>query len=186
MIMDELIDILDSQGNYTGKVELKSHAHRMGLFHATVHIWFYTKNGLILIQQRGKNKDTHPLLWDVSVAGHIGAGEEIEISAVREIEEEIGLIIPVDSLQKIGVFKSIQTHHTTLIDCEFHHTFIAELKVSLKQLQKQASEVEQLKLIPIDEFKLGIKQPTKYKYVPHNQAYYHTIYNELVKKLEAS
>ena len=81
--MDELIDILDSNGDFTGKTAMKSEAHKNGWFHATVHIWFYTTDGKILLQQRGKHKETHPLLWDVSVAGHVGAGEAIETSAIR-------------------------------------------------------------------------------------------------------
>jgi hypothetical protein len=43
--MDELIDILDDQGNLTGRNCLKSIAHIEGLNHATVHIWFYTPEG---------------------------------------------------------------------------------------------------------------------------------------------
>ncbi|MGB3152847.1 MAG: hydrolase, partial [Maribacter sp.] len=37
--MDELIDILNEEGEFTGETKLKSYAHRMGLFHSTVHIW---------------------------------------------------------------------------------------------------------------------------------------------------
>src|SRR5690606_15785319 len=124
--MDELIDILDSAGNLTGQTAMKSEVHKKGLLHQTIHVWFYTKNGQVLIQQRAKNKDTHPLLWDVSVAGHIGAGEEIENSAIREVQEEIGLTIDSENLQKIGVFKSIHSHHKNLIDNELHHTFLCE------------------------------------------------------------
>ncbi len=58
--MDELLDILDTDGNPTGTTAMKSKAHRIGLFHATVHIWFYTSEGELLLQQRGKNKGTHP------------------------------------------------------------------------------------------------------------------------------
>ena len=84
--MDELIDVLDADGNYTGKCIMKSEAHRKGIFHPSIHVWLYNKNGEILIQQRAKNKDTHPGLWDVSVAGHIGAGEDIVESAIREVK----------------------------------------------------------------------------------------------------
>ena len=87
--MDELVDILNEDGSYTGRQEMKSVAHKKGLFHPTIHVWLYTRNGQLLIQKRGKNKKSFPLLWDVSVAGHIGAGEEIIPSALREIEEEI-------------------------------------------------------------------------------------------------
>jgi len=180
--MDELLDILDQEGNTTGKTALKSHAHRMGLFHATVHIWFYTKDGKVLLQKRGQNKDTYPLLWDVSVAGHVAAGETIETAALREVEEEIGLKIPANQLHKIGVYKSIQKHHEELIDSEFHHTFISELQVSFKELKKQINEVEALHLLPLNEFSIAINTKIN-SYVPHHKRYYQTVINEIKRKL---
>lgn len=182
--MDELIDILDVKGNPTGTTALKSKAHRLGLFHATVHIWFYTKSGEILLQQRGKNKLIYPLLWDVSVAGHIASGEKIEVSAIREIEEEIGLKVQEQDLEKIGVFKSMQKHHATLIDNEFHHTFLCELRVPLQQLQKQESEVADLRFVSISEFeKEGFTVAQRKSYVPHSSAYYSTIITAIKAKL---
>ncbi|WP_298476612.1 NUDIX domain-containing protein [uncultured Maribacter sp.] len=182
--MDELIDILDSEGKLTGKTAMKSVAHKEGLFHQTVHIWFYNQNGEILIQQRGKNKATFPLLWDVSVAGHIGAGESIEVSALREIEEEIGLRISAQELQKIGVFKSIQKHNDTLIDCEFHHTFLCELKVPIEQLTKQESEVEALDFILLDNLNKALtKSVLSKKYVPHDELYYETVTKAIQNRL---
>ncbi|MFK7812314.1 MAG: NUDIX domain-containing protein [Maribacter sp.] len=182
--MDELIDVLDSHGKFTGKTELKSYAHRMGLFHATVHVWFYTSDGKVLLQQRGKDKKTHPLLWDVSVAGHVGAREGIELSALREVEEEIGLIISENDLEKIGVFKSIQKHSNYLIDCEFHHAFLCELKSPIVNLKKQASEVEALKLILLTQFSEEIvSSKSIQKYVPHTPKYYSKIINAVQEKL---
>lgn len=182
--MDELIDILDSKGNFTGKTKLKSHAHSMGLFHATVHIWFYTINEKILLQQRGKNKDTHPLLWDVSVAGHVAEGEEIELSAIREVEEEIGITITKDNLEKIGVFKSVKKHSDNLIDCEFHHTFLCELKIPLEELHKQQSEVEALDLISLLKFSEETwGMANTQKYVPHGVTYYSTIIKAIQERL---
>jgi len=182
--MDEHIDILDYNGQSTGKIELKSYAHRMGLFHATVHIWFYTSNGNVLLQQRGKNKDTHPLLWDVSVAGHIGAGEGVEQSALREVAEEIGLSILEDALDKIGIFKSVQKHRANLTDCEFHHTFLCKLQVPLGNLKKQESEVEALKLIPLAKFREEILVKNHLiRYVPHSVKYYTTIISAIEERL---
>ena len=66
--MDELIAVLDVKGNATGKTCLKSIVHKKGLYHATVHIWFYTNKGKVLLQQRAASKIIYPLLWDVSVA----------------------------------------------------------------------------------------------------------------------
>ncbi|CAM3483821.1 NUDIX hydrolase [Zobellia roscoffensis] len=182
--MDELIDILDSDGNYTNKTAMKSEAHRKGWFHPTVHVWFYTMDGRVLIQQRSKTKDVFPLLWDVSVAGHIGAGEDIEISAVREIEEEIGLTITPEALEKIGVFKSIHRHSENLLDCEYHHAFLCELKVPLHKLTKQESEVEDLSLISLVQFSQEIWGLAHLqKYVPHSTEYYRAIVKAIKNRL---
>ncbi len=182
--MDELVDILDDEGNYTGKTAMKSEAHRKGLFHPTVHVWFYTKDAKVLIQQRAKNKDTHPLLWDVSVAGHIGAGENIENSAVREVQEEIGLTISTLDLQKIAVFKSVQNHSATFMDCEFHHTYVCELKILVDNLKKQESEVADLKLIPLTQFAEETwGMANLKKYVPHGIEYYKRIIKEIQTRL---
>ena len=182
--MDELIDILDSNGDPTGKTEMKSYAHRVGLYHPTVHIWFYTNNGNLLMQQRSTIKDIYPLLWDVSVAGHIGAGEEIKNSAVREVAEEIGLNIKKEQLEKIGVFKSVQKPKENLIDCEFHHTFSCLLNSPLQDLKKQDSEVEALTLVSLDQFKKEIlMNKTSKKYVPHDLLYYKEVIDCIKKKL---
>lgn len=182
--MDELVDRLDEEGNYTGQTILKSDAHRQGIFHPTVHIWFYTNQGEVLMQRRGEFKDTYPLLWDVSVAGHIGAGEDIYDAALREVKEEIGLTILKEDLTKIGVFKSIQEHSENLIDNEFHHTFLCELKTPLGTLKKQNSEVEALTMIPLIQFAEEIwGLANAARYVPHSTEYYKTIIKSIKGRL---
>ena len=174
--MDEHVDILDEQGNPTGEFCLKSEAHSKGLLHPTVHVWLYTSDGRVLIQQRGKNKATHPLLWDVSVAGHVGAGEEIVTAAIREVKEEVGLTISETDLESLGTFKAVNKIAEDFIDAELHHIFLCKLDVPLHQLTKQESEVEDLALVPLFKFAeetWGLASVNKY--VPHGPTYYKTI-----------
>lgn len=147
--MDELIDILDSEGNFTGKSCLKSEAHKYGYFHATVHVWLYTKDEKILLQQRSPNKKIFPNLWDISVAGHIAAGEQILDAALREVYEEIGLQIKKEDLFKIGTRKHQVSHDNGIQDNEIHHVFIAELKTELDNLTVQEEEVAGLQLFDL-------------------------------------
>ena len=88
--MIEFVDIWDDEGSPTGEKCTKQFAHKKGLFHPTVHVWFYTSEHSILMQKRGSKKQTYPNFWDVSVAGHISSGETIHQGAIREIKEEIG------------------------------------------------------------------------------------------------
>lgn len=90
---DELIDIVDENDVPTGIQKMKSLAHADGSWHRVAHIWIYNSKGEVLLQLRAPNKLLYPNKWDVSVAGHIGAGEDIIAGAQREIQEEIGVKI---------------------------------------------------------------------------------------------
>ncbi len=183
--MEEYVDILDDKGRKTGKIVAKTEAHRKGLFHPTVHIWFFTGDGRVLLQQRGVDKETFPSLWDVSVAGHVAAGEDIPNAALREIEEEIGLKITAEQLIPIGQFISVQEHREDLIDKEFHHTFLCQLEVPFSKLHKQDSEVMDLKLLPLITFAeevWGLARPGAY--VPHDPSYYKAVIQEIQIRLK--
>lgn len=168
--MDEFLDILTDEGKSTSEIRLKSEAHQLGLFHATVHIWFYTDDGQILLQKRGAQKETFPNHWDVSVAGHIHAGELINNAAIREIKEEIGLTIEEKQLHKIKVRKNKIRHPNGIIDNEFQHVFISKLSTTIAQLQMQAEEVDDLRLFKIDTITHALDgNASKYLIVPAMQ-----------------
>lgn len=172
--MDEYIDILDAFGYPLHKTCLKSQAHRYGYFHASVHIWFYTSKGEVLLQKRAANKDTYPNLWDVSVAGHIAAGEQKETSALREIAEEIGVNMNQNQLTYQFTTRNINKHPNAILDCEYKHIFTAQLPVAVTALQLQEEEVAGLQLLSISDFEaqLNLQQEL---FVPRPAAYYQKI-----------
>jgi NUDIX domain. len=65
--------------------------HATGLRHRAVHILVFNEQGQLFLQKRSMKKDLNGGLWDTSAAGHVDAGEDYDISAVREIEEELGI-----------------------------------------------------------------------------------------------
>ncbi|WP_438977229.1 NUDIX hydrolase [Polaribacter sp.] len=180
--MDELIDILTSDGKPTGKTALKSEAHKNGWFHATVHIWLYTADKKILLQQRAFTKKVFPGLWDISVAGHIAAGEDILTAAKREVFEELGLPITEEELFKIGTRIHHVEHKNGIIDKEHHHVFIAELKSSVEKLILQKDEVEGVKLFDLEV--LTSTKNLENVLLPRFHDYYCMVYDKIESRLK--
>lgn len=180
--MDEFIDIVNKNGVPTGESELKSVIHKKGLYHHTAHVWFYTLKQEVLLSQRSSKKIICPLLWDVSVAGHVDSGETIKQAAVRETKEEIGLSISENDLKKIGVFECFQKYDNGIIDNEFHNTFIVELKSPLTSLTPQLEEVEALKLVSLNDFNNLIEQAgTNNHFIASNKSYYKTVLQNIIQ-----
>ena len=180
--MDELIDILTPEGKSTGKTALKSEAHKNGWFHATAHIWFFTSDKKILLQKRALTKKVFPGIWDISVAGHIGAGEEVLEGAKREVFEEIGLILEDKDFIKIGTRIHQVNHENGIQDNEHHHVFIAELKTPISKLTMQPEEVAGLEL-----WDLKVLKETKNLenvLLPRFHEYYVSVYNKIISHLK--
>ena len=182
--MQEHIDIWTENGAPTGANCLKEEAHLKGWFHPTVHIWFYNKKGDILLQQRGKHKETFPSFWDVSVAGHVMTGEKILDAALRETKEEIGLDITKNNLFQIDIRKNVNIHPNGINDCEFQHIFLCELLVDINKLKIQDEEVDGIVLISLSELKFYVENHNEtFKLVPADYTYYSFIIDQVNKVL---
>ena len=106
--MEEIFDIIDTQGNPTGETVTREKAHAEGIPHRTAHIWIIReKDGRaeVLLQKRSMNKDSFPGKFDTSSAGHIQAGDEPLESALRELGEELGIQATPEQL----VFAGLET-----------------------------------------------------------------------------
>jgi len=86
----ELFDIVDERNNVIGQ-ELRTVAHRRGLWHRSVNVFLFTRDGKLLVQRRSKTKETFPGALDCSVGEHARAGEICAQTAVRGLQEEVGV-----------------------------------------------------------------------------------------------
>lgn len=93
----ELLDIVDEYGNKTGEVVEREKAHDLNLFHWEISVFPINDKKEILLQKRAATKRMNPNMWG-SCAGHVDSGEGLEETALRELEEEIGLKISIDDL----------------------------------------------------------------------------------------
>lgn len=177
---DELVDIFDESNNFTGVTKMKSEAHKDGSWHRAVHCIIYNSKGKMLIQQRAKDKMLYANLWDISAAGHVGAGEEPIISCMREVEEELGLIIDIDDLKFYKINKTMISEDF-INNNEFGYIFFLKFEGDINQLKMQDEEVQAIKFLSLDELEkeLDINYSS---FCPHGD-YWFEILTEVKKRL---
>jgi len=97
----EILDIVDEYGNPTGKTVERKKAHEEGIMHRTSHVWILRKKQgkvQVLLQKRAETKESFPGCYDISSAGHIPVGMDFVESAIRELQEELGISVSADEL----------------------------------------------------------------------------------------
>ena len=153
---DELIDIYDKNNEPLGISKMKSEAHEKGLWHRAAHIWVYNSKGETLLQLRSKELEYYPDAWVAAASGHIGAGENIELAATRELSEEIGIEIKPNELE---FFKVIirQTVWNKIINNEYYYVYLYKFDGDITKLKLQEDEVQRVKFFSIDKLNKELK-----------------------------
>lgn len=147
--MDEYLDILDENGNETGEKRLRSEVHSQGLWHRTVHIYFYRKEeGKIelLVHLRSKNKDLKPNTWDTRFGGHLKSGQSIDQALIGEVKEETGLEIKRERLHDGPIIKRDKFPNR-----EFTFAYFYEFTGDSNQLSFKDHEVQKVKWMDIED-----------------------------------
>lgn len=145
----ELLDIRNADGSLSGQVKARDLVHRDGDAHGVSHVWVVRPNKIgtfdVLLQKRSKDKETYPKVYDVSCAGHLSAGDDYIEAAVREMKEELGLIIKSEDLIFIGINDITiceEFHGVPINDHEISNIYVYVCDVSIDKLRLQKSEVE--------------------------------------------
>lgn len=146
----ELFDIVDENGEPTGVIKPRNIVHGNGDLHRTSHVWVVRENnksGLdVLLQKRSENKDSFPGCFDISSAGHIPAGEGYVDSALRELEEEIGIEATSEELEECCIRRISNEnifHGKLFIDNQVTRVYrLKRNNLKLEDLQLQKEEVE--------------------------------------------
>ncbi len=156
----ELVDVVDEHGEPTGLVVDKAIAHARGLRHPDVHVWV-TDGRRLLQQQRAEDKTIMPGEWDISVSGHVMAGESYRDAAIRETAEELGRVWPPERFIPAGrmaldmYFEPGPWRHS-VVGGNF---VIVERNLRLEDLTLQPGEVIGTRLYDIDQLERDLADP---------------------------
>ena len=163
----EYLDILDENGNRTGKRDARENIHKLGLLHAEVAAFIYTETGKILLQKRKSNKATYAGVWSVT-GGHVLAGENNEDAIIREIKEELNLNIEKEKVIFVTTYKSKKVKDDVINNKFFS---IYNVEISEEQFYKikiQKEELEDVKLFSIEEIENIINSDDRQYKFPQN------------------
>ncbi|HYT60977.1 MAG TPA: NUDIX domain-containing protein [Haliangiales bacterium] len=89
---EEIFDVVNDRDEVIGQ-KPRSEIHRLKLKHRAVHVLVFNSRGELFLQKRSMKKDCFPGAWDSSASGHLDLGESYDACAVREVREEIGLVL---------------------------------------------------------------------------------------------
>ena len=89
--MVELWSVLDENGNATDRVHERGKPMNTGEYHLEVSVWIENGKGEYLISQRSPNK-TFPNMWECT-GGSAVAGDDSLTTALKEVKEELGIIL---------------------------------------------------------------------------------------------
>ena len=169
--MEEYLDVCDEQGIPTGKTVKRSIAHAEGICHRTAHVWIVdTKKKRILLQKRSAQKDSYPGFYDTSSAGHVPAGDEPLDSALRELQEELGITAIPGDLHYIGSFHiayESEFHGKPFKDSEVAKVFVLEKKVEMEDFRLQKEEIDEVKWFFLAEVMEEVKDREEKFCVPY-------------------
>ncbi|MDO4764805.1 MAG: NUDIX domain-containing protein [Eubacteriales bacterium] len=125
----ELWDLFDENRNALGKTHERGKPLSNGEYHIVTDIWTVRSDGKVLITKRHPNK-IWGNMWECT-GGSALAGETSEVSAARELEEEVGISVKPEDLRLLhtirvkdrfvdtyGVLYDTDEAHLTLQDTE--------------------------------------------------------------------
>ncbi len=87
---NEIVQIVDRANQIIDSAPRSVMRERHLIHRASYILVFNSKNELFL-QKRTMTKDVFPGTWDIAAGGVVLAGESYEESAIRELDEELGV-----------------------------------------------------------------------------------------------
>ena len=154
--MEELFDVLNEKGEYTGKIETREKCHKEGLWHKAVALFIINSKGQVLLQKRSSKKKMWPNMWDITGGGHVLAGEFGFQAIIREMKEELGIDLEKNDTTFIG--SAISTNiKGDIINNHFNEFYIVNKDVDESKLKLDPDEVSEVTWVEKNEIIKRVK-----------------------------
>lgn len=143
--MEEILDIYDSNKIKTSKKYIRgSNNLKEDEYVIVVEIIIFNSKNEILLSQRAGNKKINPLKWETT-QGSVKSGEYSKEGAIRELKEELGIIINKEDLKYFETIKDEKEHI-------FKEMFWVNKDIELDNIKFADGEVIDVKWFNINDF----------------------------------
>lgn len=149
--MEELLELLNDEGERTGVFKPRSVIHSTGEWHLSVHVWLMCKDK-ILLQKRASTKESYAGLYDASAAGHVSGRESCEETAIRETHEELGVKIDENLLTYVGCRK-LRIKQGSFISNEFNYIYLAKCPLESCEIHFDSDEIDCVRWVDFKQLK---------------------------------
>ena len=171
----EKVLIVDEDNNPVGTASRQEMRQRK-LWHRVSYTFIVTDEehgSKLLVQKRSMKKDYCPGFLSLSTGGVVGEGEDDDLSAVRELEEEIG--IKNEGLEKIKVVKCVDGERSK----SYANVYVLRnFNPDANPLTLQADEVDEVRYLSRTDIENLIAAGTTEQITPNS----YTIYQDCFKR----
>ncbi|MGN0551891.1 MAG: NUDIX domain-containing protein [Oscillospiraceae bacterium] len=155
----EIFDLYDENRIKTVKSMIRGDKTPDGFYRMVVHICIFNSDSKMLVQQRQPFKKGWSNMWDVSVGGSAVSGDTSLSAAIREVREELGIVLEPSQLR----------HFITIVDKSvFDDWYAVNQDIDISELKLQPEEVQNAKWADIDEIKAMIDKEI---FIPYHKSF---------------
>jgi len=154
----EIFEVVDEHGKFVRTASREECHADDTLIHKAVHCFVFNDRGGLFLQKRALTKIIQPGRWDISVGGHVQAGESFDDALHREAKEELGINLKNAGFLYEYVWKS--PRETELV-ATYQATVDSHAKIKCNE-----SEIEDGKFWSTDEILVFIEK-TPHLFTPN-------------------
>ena len=120
----EYLDVVEPTGQVVGP-RARDDVHHEGAWHQVAHCMVVRSGppARVVLQVRTTTTSTYPGRLDLTVTGHVSAGESPAEGMVREIAEEVGIAVDAEQLVPLGR-RLLADDHGAIRNRELMHVYL--------------------------------------------------------------
>lgn len=140
---NEYFYLVDENDKEIGKIKRsEAHASRKKI-HRSSYVVVTNSKKELLLQKRSMKKDLQPGFWGMSVGGHVTYGQTYKEAAEREIQEELGISLPLTFVVKKLISSPEEIEYSSIFSASTDKT----------PVDFDRDEIDEVRWVPIKKLK---------------------------------